>query len=82
MKQKDIVFIAVIAVISAIVSFVLSGLVFGSAQSRKQTAQVVPVITSSFQQPNAKYFNSGSLDPTQSIQIGPSNNANAFSGSH
>ena len=78
MKQKDVALVIVIAAISAIISFVVSGALFSSTPSRQQTAQVVPVISSTFTLPSNKYFNNQSIDPTQIIQIGPSNNSNAF----
>jgi hypothetical protein len=81
MKQKDITLIVMIAVISAVFSFVISHALVGGAQSRQQTAQVVPVISTSFPTPDTKYFNTTSIDPTQLIQIGNSNNTNVFNGS-
>lgn len=82
MKQKDIVLIAIIVVISAIVSIVVSNFVFNRPASRKQTAEVVDVITSDFPTPPTKYFNNNSIDPTQLIQIGNNANPNPFQGQH
>jgi len=81
MKQKDLALILVVAIVSAVFSLVISGAVFASAKNKRQTAQVVPVITSTFQAPSAKYFNAQSINPTQPIQIGTSSNTNAFNGS-
>ena len=80
MKQKDIALITVIAFISAILSFVVSQLLF-STKTQQQDAQVVPAITASFPAPDGRYFNSNSIDPTQLIQIGNQNNTNPFNGS-
>lgn len=77
MKQKDVALILVIAFISAIASFVISNALFNSSSS-KQYAPVVPAISSSFNMPDTRYFNSNSIDPTQLIQIGNSTNSNPF----
>lgn len=79
MKQKDIALIIVIAFISAIVSFVVSGKIFVTPKNRQQQVEVVDVINSAFQPPSSKYFNSSSIDPTQLVTIGNNNNQNPFS---
>jgi len=81
MKQKDVTLVVMIAVISAILSFVISHALFGGTQKRQQMAQVVPVISTTFDTPDSKYFNTNSIDPTQLIQIGGTNNGNVFNGS-
>lgn len=81
MKQKDIVLVIVIAFVSAIISFVVSNALFASPKSRNQTIEVVQAINANFPSPNAKYFNNQSIDPTQLIQIGSSNNNAPFNGS-
>lgn len=81
MKQKDVALILVIVFISAVVSFFVSSTIFGSPSNRQQQAEVVDPITSSFPNPDPRYFNSNSIDPTQLIQIGNNNNTNPFSGS-
>ncbi len=80
MKQKDIALIIVLVFVSGVVSFLLSGWIFAKPADRQQRAEVVDVITSDFPAPNTKYFNGNSIDPTQLIQIGNSNNPNPFSG--
>lgn len=80
MKQKDLVLILVIAVISAIVSFLVSGWIFGGPTNKQQKGEVVDVLTSDFTAPSSKYFNATSVDPTQLIQIGTSTNPDPFSG--
>lgn len=78
MKQKDIALIAVIAIVSAVVSFLVSGMIFAKPADRQQRAEVVDVITSDFPLPDSKYFNADAVDPTQLIQIGETNNPNPF----
>jgi len=80
MKQKDVALIIVIVAISGVVSFLASGWIFAKPADRQQKAEVVDVITSDFPLPDTKYFNPNSVDPTQLIQIGDSNNPNPFSG--
>ena len=80
MKQKDIALIIVVAAVSAVLSFIASGWLFGKPADREQKAEVVDVITSDFSLPDNKYFNASAIDPTQLIQIGDANNPNPFDG--
>jgi len=81
MKQKDIVLIIIIGFVSAVVSFIVSGHIFVTPANRQQQVEVVGAIRSDFEQPNSKYFNSKSIDPTQLVTIGNNDNQNPFSGS-
>lgn len=78
MKQKDIATIIVVVFISAVAAFFVTGQLI-VASSAEQTAPVVDKISTSFTQPDPKYFNSSSIDPTQLIHIGNSTNSNPFS---
>jgi hypothetical protein len=78
MKQKDIALIAVIAIISGVISFLVSGWLFAKPADREQKAEKVDVITSEFSLPDSKYYNANSIDPTQLIEIGDSENPNPF----
>ncbi len=80
MKQKDIALIIIIAFVSGIVSFLISGAVFAPAKDRKQNVEVVEAMTSEFPEPSKNYFNSSSVDPTQLIQIGAGTNPSPFNG--
>ncbi len=80
MKQKDVILIIVIAFVSAVLSLVLSNIVFTSPKNRHQSVEVVDAITSDFPTPDTKYFNVTSIDPTQLIQIGNNNNQTPFNG--
>jgi len=81
MKQKDIALIIVIAVISAVISFVVSGKIFVTPANRAQKVETVDVVKSDFTPPNSKYFNKDSFDPTQLVTTGNNNNPNPFNGS-
>jgi hypothetical protein len=78
MKQKDVALIAVIAIVSGVISFLASGFIFAKPADRQQTAEKVDVITSDFPLPSEKYFNASSVDPTQLVEIGDNNNPNPF----
>ncbi len=78
MKKKDLVTIVTVAVISAVVSFVLSGILISSPKNRQTNVEVVSPISTEFTRPPEKYFNELSNNPTQTIQIGEENNSNPF----
>lgn len=82
MKQKDLTLLIVVVVVSAILSLVVSHFIFASPANRQQKVDVVEAISSTFPQPDAHYFNSNSVDPTQLIQIGNTTNPNPFNGQH
>jgi hypothetical protein len=86
MKQKDLTLIALTALVAAVFSIILSGVLFGSPKKNPIKVPVVDKISSSFPSvqtdDNYKtFFNSNALDPTQLIQIGGSSNTNPFQGS-
>ncbi len=78
MKQKDITIIVVVVVISAIASLLLSNLLISSPKNRQDKVEIVPPISAGFVQPDVKYFNTDSIDPTKVIQIGEDNNPKPF----
>lgn len=80
MKQKDIALLIIIAAISAVASYFVSHALFASSGSRQQSVEKVDAITTEFPTPDKKYFNSTSIDPTQQVPIGTTNNTNPFSG--
>jgi hypothetical protein len=81
MKQKDVALIIVIAFVSAVISFAVSNKLFVTPSNRAQQVEVVDPIQASFQNPDKKYFNSSSIDPTQTSAIGSGSNDNPFNGS-
>ncbi|MFI5270689.1 MAG: hypothetical protein ACHQT9_01415 [Candidatus Saccharimonadales bacterium] len=78
MKQKDIVVVAFVIVLSLIVSILLTKQIFGSPAKNPQSEPDVPPISSSFETPDPLFVNSSSKDITQLITIGPGNNTNPF----
>lgn len=80
MKQKDLSVIIVVAFLSAIISFVLSGKIFVTPENRQQAVEVVDSVTADFQLPDSRYFNSNSINPTLDSQLGTDTNQNPFNG--
>ncbi len=80
MKRKDIALIIVIVFISAILSLFVSKAIFATPKNRHQEVEVVQPITADFPQPDKRYFNSSSFDPTKLITIGQNANPDPFSG--
>lgn len=81
MKQEDIAKIIAVVVFSVIVSIFVSKYTFGKPTNRQQNVETVQAVSSSFSEPSGVYFNTGSIDPTQSIQTGQENNQNPFGSS-
>lgn len=77
MKQKDIAIIIVIAAVSGVISFFLSGKLFVGSNNEMQ-AEVVDTISADFTPPSDKYFNKDSINPAQTIQLGAGGNSNPF----
>ena len=82
MKQKDYAVIFVVAIVSAVISFVVSNKLFVTSSNRQQQYEVVDAINPDFQDPNPKYFNPSSINPTPNTQLGTTNNQNPFNGSN
>lgn len=78
MKQKDIAIIIGVAIVSAIFSYVISSALFGGAEKANLTAPKVEPISADFPQPDPRYFNTNSLNPTKTITIGDSTNTQPF----
>ncbi len=79
MKQKDMALIAVIIIVSAVVSLLISNKIFASPANRQQKVEVVQPITADFPEPDKAYFNTEANDPTKLITIGQNTNSDPFS---
>lgn len=77
MKQKDYTLIAVIAIISAVISMFLSS-TFISSSDKTQTAETVEPLSSVFDRPPKAYYNQNSVNPTREIQIQTDPDSNPF----
>ncbi len=69
MKQSDAAVILIVVFVGAVLSFVLSGMLFGGAKDTFDATLVDPIHTE-FPQPDQRYFNTSSVDPTRVIEIG------------
>ena len=78
MKQNDIILIIVMVFIGGVLSIFITSTLITSPKNRKEKVETVQAISSEFAQPDNKYFNSNSLDPTQLIRIGDNNNSQPF----
>lgn len=78
MKKQDIGLIIAVAVFAGIFSLIASTLIFTPRSTKGLKAQKVDEISSSFNQPDKRYFNTQSINPTQLIQIGDSANNQPF----
>jgi hypothetical protein len=78
MKQKDISVIIIVAGVSALFSFILSNALFGSPQNRQEKVETVDVITAEFTEPDKRYFNNESVNPTLLIEIKGNDNSKPF----
>ena len=80
MKQKDIIILIVALFVSMLASILVSKFVFSTPKNLDQQVDIVPSISTKFVTPSSTYFNSQALDPTQLINIAPSNNSQPFNG--
>lgn len=78
MKQKDILLIVTVVFVSAIFSLLISNLFLSSSNGRHEQVEVVEPISTDFPNPDERYFNNKSIDPTQRIEIGDSSNPKPF----
>lgn len=81
MKQKDIAIIIAVAGVAALLAVGMSRIVIRSGD-KKQQAEVVQAITPEFNDPDARFFNANSIDPTLQIQIGGNANNDPFKGNN
>lgn len=78
MKQKDYGVIAIVVFIAGIFSFIICSQLIGTPKNREQKAEVVEAISSDFNLPDSKIFNSEAINPTKLIEIGPNGNNQPF----
>lgn len=79
MKQKDIIIIIVAVFISGILSFILSSKIFAVPSDQQAEVEVIEPITAQFTEPDSRYFNNNSVNPTKPIRIGENQNKQPFS---
>lgn len=79
MKQKDILLLAMVVIISTVVALVVSNLLIGSPKKTEQQVETVQKITTDFPSPDKAYYNDQAINPTKDITIGNTNNPDPFS---
>lgn len=79
MKQKDIAIIIIIVFASGILSFFISNKFISPPKHDLKAAKVEP-INAEFAEPDNRYFNDKSINPTQIIRIGNNENQNPIDG--
>ena len=85
MKRQQLVVIVAVGLVSALLSIVISGTVFGTPKKNPIKVPVVQKISSDFPNPKndenySKIYNTNAINPTQLIRIGNSNNSVPFQG--
>ncbi len=70
MKKSDLKKIAIVIVISVVVSFFISGLIFSDPETEPMQVRFADPVSAEFMRPSDKYFNEDSINPTRLILIG------------
>lgn len=78
MKQSDIALIVLVAGVSAIMSFIISGAVITNDSNRSQPVEKVNAITSDFSSVDTTVFNQNAINPTRIITVDSETNNNPF----
>jgi len=78
MKSKDIFTFILVAVVSGVLSIVISNMLITGNTDKEQTVEVIEPIVSDFQRPPVEYYNSDSVNPTQTIEIGSETQSQPF----
>ena len=78
MKKKDLVVIIFTVIVAAIFSYLICSKLIGTAETTRQSAEIVKPITAEFNLPSSEIFNSSAVNPTKLIVIGPNANEKPF----
>jgi hypothetical protein len=83
MKRKELVIIVAVALVTAIISMLISGALFGNPNKNPIKVPEVDKISADFPSPDndetyAKIYNLNAINPTQLIRIGTGNNSIPF----
>lgn len=86
MRQKDIFTLAVVAFIAAVISLILTSLVFKVPLARNLKVPTADTVSTAFpdikNDPNYNaIFNKNALDPAQPLKVGDTQNTQPFSSS-
>lgn len=78
MKKNDFTLIAVVVIVSAVFSLIVARVFISSPNNRQEKVEVVGPITTDFPEPDKRFFNDRSVNPTLIIEITPNDNQNPF----
>jgi len=78
-KQKDIAMIMVIVFVSGLLAYFITNK-FISSPKHDMKASKVEAISAEFNEPDTRYFNDQSVNPTQLIRIQDNENVQPFNG--
>lgn len=78
MKKKDLVVIIFTVIVAAIFSYLICSKLIGTAETTRQSVEVVKPISADFLLPDKTIFNSSAVNPTKLIEIGPNANEKPF----
>ena len=81
-KQSDIAMIILVAIISLIAAYFIGGALINSPESRKTEVEIAVPFSATFPEPSKKIFNENSINPTEKIKIGETNQNEPFSNSN
>ncbi len=86
MKRRDIIMIIAVALITGVLSLLISNMIFSVPKNRSAkvpTADVVPTALPDIKNDPSyqSFLNQGALDPTQPVQIGNTQNNTPFNNS-
>ncbi len=78
MKRSDIGLIIAVVIVAGFMSLITSRILFSPKKTQNLSAQKVEAIKAEFSPPDEKFFNNDSINPTQLIKIGDTENTKPF----
>ena len=78
MKKNELALICVVVIIAGLTSYFILGAIMPKPSGQKATVKTVDPISATIDTPSTKIFNSSSIDPTVSTNIGDSSNQQPF----
>ncbi len=78
MKSSDIAMIILVATISLVTAYFISGALINSPDSRSTTVEIAIPINTEFPEPSSEIFNDNAINPTEKIKIGEANKETPF----
>jgi hypothetical protein len=73
MKRTDLAMVVLIAAISVVAAYFITGAILGDAASEPVTVQKIDAISTDITEPDPAIFNQQAINPTVEVQITPGN---------